>query len=110
MNATATFRYAVTGHAPAPARTTIPHGTANALRLIAAPFIGLAFVVAGPFVAAAILAGFLLHALRARRAALLRAMTRVALFGLAPVVGLVYLLTFPLAALALLGWHAVRRQ
>jgi CheY-like chemotaxis protein len=79
--------------------------------LAAAPFLGLAFVVAFPFVGLGILAWTGLRAAYARYAWVGRVgrfARNVALFFAAPFIGLAYAIAFPFVGLGLLGWHGYR--
>src|ERR1700693_73454 len=93
---------AVTGH------ETAPRNVKNAALLVAAPFIGLAFVVGLPIFGLAVLAWFAARALRAHWARAARFTRNVVLFAAAPFVGLLYVLAFPLVGLGTLVWMAVR--
>lgn len=66
---------------------------------VAAPFIGLAFVVGFPIVGLAVLAWMVLRIPFVRN---------VALFLAAPFIGLAYALAFPFVGVAALVWVAVR--
>lgn len=85
-------------------------GTANALKsvalLIAAPFIGLVYILAGPFIGLGILAWMGTRELAKHRATRKIAMfvKDVALFLAAPFVGLVYAVLFPFIGIGLLAW------
>ncbi len=82
--------------------------------LCAAPFVGLAYVVAFPFIVLAMLAWMGTGALvkRAKNVAFVvnsaRSLRNIALFFAAPFVGLAYVIAFPLVGLAMLVWWGVR--
>jgi hypothetical protein len=106
--------YVVTATAPAEARAAAPEAKGNALKNIAlfllAPFFGLAYIVALPFVALGVLA-----VLAARAAAKHETVKAVGLAvknaGLliaAPVLGLAYIIFFPVIGLAALAWMGGR--
>jgi hypothetical protein len=99
--------YVVTNEAPAEAT---PEATGNALKNVAlffaAPFIGLAYIIALPLVGLAVLA-----VLAGRHAAkyeavrnTARALKDVGMVVAAPVLGLVYIIFFPVIGLATLAW------
>ena len=82
----------------------------NVALFAAAPFIGLLYAVALPFVGLAMLAWIGGRAL-VRTPAALRALRNVALFVAAPFIGLVYALALPFAGIALIakaGYDAYR--
>ncbi len=90
--------------APAPKR-----GTAwNAAKLIAAPFLGLAFVIVFPFVGLAMLAWMGARALLGRLPRIARFARNVGLFFAAPFIGLAYAIAFPFVGLGLLALHGFR--
>jgi hypothetical protein len=66
---------------------------------VAAPFVGLAFVVGFPLIGLAVLAWMVLR---------IPFVKNVALFVAAPFVGLAYALAFPFVGVGLLAWVAVR--
>jgi CheY-like chemotaxis protein len=77
---------------------------------VAAPFIGLFYLVVGPIVGLAMLAWMGMKALAGRRA-VRKAATfakNVALFLAAPFIGLVYALLFPFIGLGMLAWNGVK--
>lgn len=79
--------------------------------MLAAPFIGLAFVVAFPFVGLGMLAWMGLRGASARYPWLGRMghfAGNVALFFAAPFIGLAYAVAFPFVGLGLLGWNGYR--
>ncbi len=108
----ATKLYVVTNNAPA--ETAAPEATGNALKNIvlffAAPFIGLAYIVALPVVGLAVLA--VLTGRAAARFAAVRtaglALKTVALAVAAPFVALAYVVFFPVIGLAMLTWMGGR--
>jgi CheY-like chemotaxis protein len=76
--------------------------------LCAAPFIGLAFVLVGPFVALAALAWTAAKALAQRSGKAGVFVKNVALFLAAPFIGLAYVLAFPFIGAGMLAWHGGR--
>lgn len=99
---------AVAAEAPAATSSAAVIVLKNIALFLAAPFIGLAYIVALPFVGLGVFA-----VLAARAAAKFDAVTKVGLmlksFGLAlaaPIFGLVYVALFPFIGLALLAWMA----
>ena len=90
------------------ARTAARH-VANVALLLAAPFIGLVYAMALPFVGLAMLAVLAARALAGSRAR--TAAKNVLLFVAAPLVGLVYAMALPLvgtAMIARIAYQAVR--
>jgi len=84
-------------------------GAFRTMALLAlAPILGLAFIVAGPFVALAALVWTALHALVHSPKAL-RTLRNVALFFAAPFIGLVYALLMPVAGLVMLAVAVTKR-
>lgn len=75
---------------------------------IAAPLIGLAFVVAFPIVGLAVLAWMGARALARRAKPIVLFARNVALFIAAPFIGLAYALAFPFIGLVMLARWAVR--
>lgn len=112
--ATATLGYpgyvtpVVRGEARARGREA--NGMKTVALTIAAPFIGLAFVLALPFAGLAALAWWALRALRENRAAAARHAWNVLLFLGAPFVGLAYALAFPFVGIGALAWVALHRE
>jgi hypothetical protein len=110
--APATKLYVVTNNAPAEAAAPETTGSAlkNIVLFFVAPFIGLAYIVALPFVGLAVLA-----MLAGRTAAKYEAvktaalvLKNVALVVAAPVLGLAYVVLFPFIGLAALAWMGGR--
>ena len=98
MNATYTTRnpgYAATVAAPA-----LPNAVKTGLMLLAAPIIGLVFVLLAPGAALALAAWMTLKATPVIK--------RVALFLAAPFVGLAYLLAMPFVGLGAIVYYALR--
>jgi CheY-like chemotaxis protein len=96
--------------APA-ARAPEARGAIKSIALfVAAPFIGLFYLVVGPIVGLAMLAWIGLKALgeqqAVRRAAVF--VKNVALFLAAPFIGLAYALLFPFIGLGMLAWNGVQ--
>lgn len=83
---------------------------ASLVLFVAAPFIGLFYLVVGPIVGLAMLAWMGLKALgeqqAVRRAAVF--VKNVALFLAAPFIGLAYALLFPFIGLGMLAWNGVQ--
>jgi K+-transporting ATPase A subunit len=108
--APATKLYVVAAKAPAEARAeaTEPKGNAfvNIVLFLLAPFIGLAYIVAMPFVLLGVLAVMAARA-AAKRAAVRTAgiaLKRGAVATAAPLLGLAYIILFPVIGLAALAW------
>ena len=109
--APATKLYVVTGNAPVePAPEAAGNTLLNIVLFFAAPFIGLAYILALPFVGLGVFA-----VLAARAAAKIEAVKTVgvalktiAMVFAAPVFGLVYVVLFPFIGLATLLWLAGR--
>ncbi len=78
--------------------------TKNVALFLAAPFIGLAYIVAMPFVAAGMLAWFGGKALAKK----LPIVKPIALTLAAPVLGLVFIVAAPFIGLALFGWYGTK--
>ena len=100
--------YIVTNNAPAEAAA--PEAAGNALKNIvlffAAPFIGLAYIIAFPFVglaALAVLAGRFAAKYEAVRTTA-RVLKNVGMAVAAPVLGLAYVVFFPVIGLVALAW------
>lgn len=86
-----------------------PHPAAvRAALAVAAPLIGLGFVVAFPLVGLAMLAWIGVRALARRAKPLARFAKNVALFVAAPFVGLAYAMAFPFVGMGLLAWKGAR--
>ncbi len=103
--------YVVANEAPAEAA---PEATGNALKNIvlffAAPFIGLAYIIALPVVGLAVLA-VLAGRVAAKFAAVrtvARAVKHVGMAAAAPAIGLAYVVFFPVIGLAALAWMGGR--
>jgi hypothetical protein len=107
--APATKLYVVTNTAPAEA-VAAPETAGNVLKNIvlffAAPFIGLAYIVALPLVGLAVLAVLAGRAVAKYEAVrtLGVALKNVALAVAAPFIGLAYVVFFPVIGLAMLAW------
>jgi len=82
--------------------------TRNPVWLFAAPFVGLAYVLAAPVVGLVALAWVAAKAFAARWPKAARVVKDVALFFAAPFVGLAYALAFPFVGVTVLAWRAVR--
>ena len=80
----------------------------NAALAVAAPLIGLVFVLAFPLVGLAILAWIGARALARRAKPLARFAKNVALFVAAPFVGLAYAVAFPFVGMGVLVWRGTR--
>jgi CheY-like chemotaxis protein len=76
--------------------------------LLVAPFVGLAYAVALPFVGLAMLAWMGVDALANRWGNVARFLKNVALFLAAPFIGLAYTVLFPFVGLGMLAWMAAR--
>jgi len=102
--------YVVAAETPAEARAEAREPKGNALKNIVlfllAPFIGLAYIVALPFVAIGVLAVLAARAAAKTRAAKAAgwALKHGALAVGAPVLGLAYIVFFPVVGLAALAW------
>ena len=101
--------------APAPvplAELVAPARTRSAVRqlalLAAAPFIGLGFVVAFPFVGLALLGRAAIRALLERGSRVARFVRNVGLFFAAQFIGLAYAIALPFVGLGMLAWHGYR--
>jgi len=95
------------GRIVARGRRTHPIGW-NVALAVAAPLIGLVFVVAFPLAGLGILAWIGARALARRAKALARFAKNVALFVAAPFVGLVYAVAFPFVGIGFLAWRGAR--
>ena len=100
---------------PAPAPAAVPAaewrlGTfaKNVALFLAAPFIGLAYVVALPFVGAAVLARMAFGAIFKREGRFVRFVKNAALFIGAPFIGLAYAVALPFVGLGLLARQGYR--
>ncbi len=102
MNATYTI-YATPGAAEfekaAEYAKEIARAAKFALMLIAAPLMGLAFVIAGPLAGLAYLVWMAVRTPAAKR---------IALFAAAPFVGLAYVIAFPFVGVGVLAYCAVK--
>lgn len=88
-----------------------PHHAVRNLALgLAAPAIGLAFVVLGPFAGLVALAWIAAKALAERYPAAARNARNVALFAAAPFIGLAYAALFPVVGIGALAWIALNRK
>jgi len=88
-----------------------PSGVRTIAMLAAAPFIGLAFVVAFPFVALGMLVWTGLRAAAEKHAWIGRVgrfARNVGLFFAAPFIGLAYAIAFPFVGIGLIGLHGYR--
>lgn len=88
-----------------------PRGVLKSLVLFAAaPFIGLFYLVVGPFVGLAMLAWMGIKAIAENRMARKAAgfVKNVVLFLAAPFIGLLYALLFPFIGLGMLAWNGVK--
>ena len=106
--------YVVTAKAPAEAPAAAPEAEGGALKNIAlfllAPFFGLAYIIALPFVAVGVLV--VMAARAAARHETVRtvghALKTGGLIIAAPVLGLAYIIFFPVIGLAALAWMGGR--
>jgi len=80
----------------------------NIALFLAAPFIGLAYVVAMPFVGAGMIIWFGGKALAAQLAKLPASVKRAGLMAAAPTLGLGFILALPLIGIGALGYFAVK--
>jgi hypothetical protein len=80
----------------------------NVALVIAAPLIGLVFIVAFPLAGLAMLAWAGARAVGRRAKPLGRFAKNVALFVAAPFVGLVYAVAFPFVGMGFLAWRGAR--
>lgn len=109
MRANTTTPYAAYVAYEAPAATgNALHYARNAALVCAAPFIGLAFAVAGPFVGLGALAWLGARAFAAHWPRLALFARNVGLFIAAPFIGLAYALAAPLVGIGAIAWIAVR--
>ncbi len=95
---------------PAVVRTELRSAWKSIALFIAAPFIGLIYVLAGPFIGLGMLAWMGMKALAKHRATRRIAVfvKDVALFLAAPFVGLAYIVLFPFIGLGMLAWTGAR--
>lgn len=109
MNATTTLRYeAYAAEEARAALRTAVRNTGKAAALVAAPFIGLAFVIGLPVIGLGVLAWLAVRAAAARWPGAARIIKRVALFLAAPFIGLAYAFALPFVGIGALAWTAVR--
>ncbi len=112
MNATYTIRYETTAVAALEViverARELTAAAKPALMLVAAPLIGLAFVIALPIAGLALAVWMLTKTLVRKRAAVAAVVKRIALFFIAPFVALVYVVTFPFAAAGMLVYWGIR--
>ena len=97
--------------APAPAQAARAHAAWKGFALfLAAPFIGLFYLVVGPLVGLAVLAWMAARAIAENRVARKVGgfLKDVGLFIAAPFIGLLYALLFPFIGLGMLAWTGVR--
>ena len=80
----------------------------NIALFLAAPFVGLAYIMAMPFVAAGMIAWFAAKAAAARAARLPEGVKRAGMVVAAPFLGLGFILALPLAGIGALGYFAVK--
>ena len=112
MNATYTICYGTPGaleleRAAAYAKE-VGRAAKFAAMLVAAPILGLAFVIAFPFAGLAYLAWMVIRALPRKCAAAAPVVKRIALFAVAPLFGLAYVIAFPFVGIGVLAYCAVR--
>ena len=74
---------------------------------IASPFVGLAYIAAMPFVAAAVLAWFAAKALAARTPASVK---KAGMILAAPFLGLGFIIALPMAGITAIGYYAIRAK
>lgn len=86
------------------------HAAGKAILILAAPFIGLAFVVALPFIGLAAALWIGLKAFKAACPRAVRVLRNVALFAAAPFIGLAYAVALPFVGAGAIVWLAVRRN
>lgn len=97
--------------APVPAQAARAHGAWKGFALfLAAPFIGLFYLVVGPLVGLAVLAWMGARAIAGNRVARKVGgfLKDVGLFIAAPFIGLLYAMLFPFIGLGMLAWTGVR--
>ena len=80
----------------------------NVALFFAAPFIGLAYILAMPFIGIGMLAWFGAKAVAQKAQKLSPGAKGVALFFSAPVLGLVFILALPIVGLAMLAWYGAQ--
>ena len=113
MNATYTTRYNghlhIAGLEKVAAWTKELGPTAKAAAmLLAAPLLGLAFVIVLPFAGLALLAWMAIKAAAKKWTVAARIAKRIALFAAAPFIGLAYFIAFPFVALGALAYYGIR--
>lgn len=112
MNATYTIRYEDTAAAALEVMIArvreLTAAAKPALMLVAAPLLGLAFVVGLPVAGLALAAWMLTKAVARKRADVAAIVKRLALFFIAPFVALVYIIAFPFAATGMLAYWGIR--
>ena len=82
----------------------------NIALFLAAPFVGLAYVVAMPFAAAAMIAWFGAKALAKKASALPANVKKVGLLAASPFLGLAFILALPLVGIGALGYFAIKAR
>jgi CheY-like chemotaxis protein len=108
VEAAAEARTAAPGEAPARNRAvTLLKSTGL---FLAAPFIGLAFIVALPFAMLGVIVWMAARPFAKRLRGIVPFLKNVGLFFAAPFVGLAYAIAFPFIGAGLLLWHAVRTR
>lgn len=80
----------------------------NIALFLAAPFIGLVYIMFMPFVAAGMIAWFGAKALAAKAAALPENVKKLGLLVAAPFLGLAFILVLPVVGIGALGYYAVK--
>ena len=95
----------VTAHLPAAAEEKKMSAAKSVALFLASPFIGLAYVIAMPFVAAAMIAWFAAKALAARIPASVK---KAGMVAAAPLLGLGFIIALPLAGVTALGYYALK--
>ncbi|MGB5133385.1 MAG: response regulator [Steroidobacteraceae bacterium] len=95
---------------PAPAKPELRSAWKSIALLFAAPVIGLAYILAGPFIGLGMLAWMGTRELAKYRATrkIAHFIKDVALFIAAPFIGLMYAVLFPFIGLGMLAWMGVR--
>jgi len=86
----------------------VAHFPKNVALFFAAPFVGLAYILAFPFVGIGMLAWTGVRALEKRSINIVPVVRNLGLFLAAPFLGLAYLLAFPFIGLAMLVWLGAR--
>ena len=95
---------------PAPAKPELRSAWKSIALLLAAPVIGLAYILAGPFIGLGMLAWMGTRELAKYRATkkIAHFVKDVALFLAAPFIGLVYAVLFPFIGLGMLAWMGMK--